>query len=332
MGQYSTCDVDDLNKEVLEDEDNYLKFVSNNIQPWKKINLNAFISKLSQGEENNYDIFCIIDGNKGNEVTKFVQNHFLNELLEEIKIKKDVKIAIKESFLKMNKLMEGEKGMKEISELRKKNNKDEMNNYRNIININNNAEENINIFEEEDKEILDYTGCTLCLILIDTKNNKLYFGNIGNSKVYIFQKNTISKVMESSHNPKALEEKTRINDDSLILNNKLYGILTSSRSFGNLAYNKNNKKIISDEPDIKEYDINIKDKYIFIGNESVINMITEENIINTIKNKEEMSENISLNEILTELLDNKIPKNFFNNDINFGFDNMTCTLIKFKNN
>ena len=332
MGQYSTCDVDDLNKEVLEDEDNYLKFVSNNIQSWKKINLNAFISKLSQGEENNYDIFCIIDGNKGNEVTKFVQNHFLNELLEEIKIKKDVKIAIKENFLKMNKLMEGEQGMKEISDLRKKNNKDEMNNYRNIININNNAEENINIFEEEDKEILDYTGCTLCLILIDTKNNKLYFGNIGNSKVYIFQKNTISKVLESSHNPKDLQEKTRINDDSLILNNKLYGVLTSSRSFGNLAYNKNNKKIISDEPDIKEYDINIKDKYIFIGNESVINMITEENIINTIKNKEEMSENISLNEILTELLDNKIPKNFFNNDINFGFDNMTCTLIKFKNN
>ena len=228
--------------------------------------------------------------------------------------------------------MEGEKGMKEISDLRKKNNEEEMNKYRNIININNNAEENINIFEEEDKEILDYTGCTLCLILIDTKNNKLYFGNIGNSKVYIFQKNTISKVLESSHNPKDAQEKTRINDDSLILNNKLYGVLTSSRAFGNLAYNKNNKKIISDEPDIKEYDINIKDKYIFIGNESVINMITEENIINTIKNKEEMSENISLNEILTELLDNKIPKNFFNNDINFGFDNMTCTLIKFKNN
>ena len=167
MGQYSTCDVDDLNKEVLEDEDNYLKFVSNNIQSWKKINLNAFISKLSQGEENNYDIFCIIDGNKGNEVTKFVQNHFLNELLEEIKIKKDVKIAIKESFLKMNKLMEGEQGMKEISDLRKKNNEEEMNNYRNIINGNNNPEDNINIFEEEDKEILDYTGCTLCLILMN---------------------------------------------------------------------------------------------------------------------------------------------------------------------
>ena len=332
MGQYSPCDIDDLNKEILKGNDDYLEFLSSNVQAWKRINLNAFISKISQGEENSYDIFCIIDGNKGNEVTKFVQNHFLNELLEEIKIKKDVKIAIRESFLKMNKLMEGEQGMKEISDLRKKNNEEEMNNYRNIINGNNNAEDNINIFEEEDKEILDYTGCTLCLILIDTKNNKLYFGNIGNSKVYIFQNNTTSKVLESSHNPNDPQEKTRINDDSLILNNKLYGVLTSSRAFGNLAYNKNNKKIITDEPDIKEYDINIKDKYIFIGNESVINMITEENIINSIKNKEEISENISLNEILTELLDYKISKNFFNNDIKFGFDNMTCTLIKLKNN
>ena len=332
MGQYSPCDVEDLNKEISEEEDNYLKYASNNIQSWKKININAFISQLSQGEENSYDIFCIIDGNKGNEVTKFVQNHFVNELLEEIKIKKDIKIAIKESFLNMNKLMESEQGMKEISELKKMNNEEEMKNYKNIINENNNEEENIDIFEEENKEILDYTGCTLCLILIDTQNNKLYFGNIGNSKVYIFQKNKMSKILESFHTPNDPQEKSRIMDDSLILKNKLYGILKSSRSFGNLAYNKNNKKIISDEPDIKEYDINKKDKFIFIGSESVINMIEKENIIDTITKKEEINENISLNEILMELLDSKIPKNFFNNDNKFGFDNMTCTLIKIKIN
>ena len=332
MGQYSPCDIDDLNKEILEGNDDFLEFLSSNVQTWKRINLNAFISKLSQGEENSYDIFCIIDGNKGNEVTKFVQNHFVNELLEEIKIKKDIKIAIKESFLNMNKLMESEQGMKEISDLRKKNNEEEIKNYKKRINENNNAEENIDIFEEEDGEILDYTGCTLCLILIDIKNNKLYFGNIGNSKVYIFQKNKMSKIIEPFHTPNDPQEKERIKDDSLTLKNKLYGILTSSRSFGNLAYNKNNRKIISDEPDIKEYDINKKDKFIFIGSESVINMIEKENIIDTITKKEEINENISLNEILMELLDSKIPKNFFNNDNKFGFDNMTCTLIKIKIN
>ena len=105
MGQYSPCDVDDLNKEILKGNDDYLEFLSSNVQAWKRINLNAFISKLSQGEENSYDIFCIIDGNKGNEITKFVQNHFTDELLNEIRIKQDIKLVIKETFLKMNKLI-----------------------------------------------------------------------------------------------------------------------------------------------------------------------------------------------------------------------------------
>ena len=330
MGQYSPCDIDDLNKEILKGNDDYLEFLSSNVQAWKRINLNAFISKISQGEENSYDIFCIIDGNKGNEVTKFIQKHFIDELLNEIRIKQDIKIAIKETFLKMNKLMEGDQGMKEILELRKENNKEEIKTYKNIIKENNNSkEENIYIFEEEDKEILDYTGCTLLLLLIDTKNNKAYFGNIGNSVVYIFKKEQDPKkifILKSFHRPNDEQEKIRIMDDSLIINNKLYGTLTSSRAFGNLAYNKNNNKIISDEPDIKEYDINKKeDEYIFIGSESVINMIRKENILNIIKTKED------LNEIMNELIDNKVSK-YFNNDSKFGFDNMTCTLIKLKNN
>ena len=53
MGQYSPCDVEDLNKEISEEEDSYLKYASNNLQSWKKINTNAFISQISQGEENN---------------------------------------------------------------------------------------------------------------------------------------------------------------------------------------------------------------------------------------------------------------------------------------
>ena len=124
MGQFSPCDVEDIKKETENGEDDFLKFVSSNIKSWKKINLNAFISKLSQGEQNNYEIFCIIDGNKGNEVTKFVQNHFLDVLLNQIKINKEIKSAIKESFLKINKLMQSNEGMKEIVDLRLKNNEE----------------------------------------------------------------------------------------------------------------------------------------------------------------------------------------------------------------
>ena len=329
MGQYSPCNKDDLEPEEENGENNYLEYISYNLKTWKKINLNSFISKKSLGEKNNYNIFCIINGNKGNEISKFVQNHFLDELLNEIKEKKDIKIAIRESFLKMNKLIEGKEGMKEIYELRLKNNEEEINNYKNVINEN--KEEKINIFQEEDKEILDYTGCTLCVILIDSELNKIYFGNIGNSELFIYKNNNSKDIIniKSQHRPNDETEKSRIKNNSLIINNKLYGVLKSARTFGNFAYNGENN-IIIDEPDIKEYDINDEDKYIFIANETFVDILKNENVGELIKRREENGD-ISLEGIIEGILDKKISNYFFNNDIESGFDNITCTLIKLKN-
>jgi serine/threonine protein phosphatase PrpC len=329
MGQYSPCNKDDLDPDEENGENDYLEFISYNLKTWKKINLNSFISKISLGEKANYNIFCIIEGNKGNEISKFVQNHFLDELLNEIKEKKDIKIAIRESFLKMNKLIEGKEGMKEIYELRLKNNEEEINNYKNVINEN--KEEKINIFQEEDKEILDYTGCTLCVILIDSELNKIYFGNIGNSELFIYKNNNSKDIIniKSQHRPNDEIEKSRIKNTSLIINNKLYGVLKSARSFGNFAYNGENN-IIIDEPDIKEYDINDEDKYIFIANETFVDILKNENVGELIKRREEAGD-ISLEGIIEGILDKKISNYFFNNDIESGFDNITCTLIKLKN-
>ena len=329
MGQYSPCNKDDLDPDEEKGENDYLEFISYNLKTWKKLNLNSFISKISLGEKNNYNIFCIINGNKGNEISKFVQNHFLGELLNEIKEKKDIKIAIRESFLKMNKLIEGKEGMKEIYELKLKNNEEEIKNYKNVINEN--KEEKINIFQEEDKEILDYTGCTLCLIIIDSELNKIYFGNIGNSELFIYKKNNSKDIIniKSQHRPDDETEKSRIKNTSLIINNKLYGVLKSARSFGNFAYNGENN-IIIDEPDIKEYDINDEDKYIFIANETFVDILKNENAGELIKRREEAGD-ISLEGIIEGILDKKISNYFFNNDIESGFDNITCTLIKLKN-
>ena len=81
MGQFSLKN-DDIEKE--EGENEYLKFSSFNIQGWRKQNYNTFISKLSQENNNNFDIFCIFDGHNGNEVSQFVKNHFIIELINNI--------------------------------------------------------------------------------------------------------------------------------------------------------------------------------------------------------------------------------------------------------
>jgi serine/threonine protein phosphatase PrpC len=113
MGEFNTKST---NQENEEGENDYLKFLSNNIQNLKKQNDNTFISKISQGRDKNYDIFCIFDGHNGNEVSKFVQNHFCSEFLDNV-IKYEIETAINNTFSRMNKLMQSEEGKKEIIQL-----------------------------------------------------------------------------------------------------------------------------------------------------------------------------------------------------------------------
>ena len=172
------------------------------------------------------------------------------------------------------------------------------------------------------------------MILIDSEENKLYFGNIGNSEIFIYKKQNQeiedNVNIKSFHRPNDETEKERIKNSSLIINNKLYGILKSLRCFGNFGYNAKNK-IIIDEPDIQEYIINKDDKYIFIVNEAFANILKNHNIKGLITRLEKDDENVSLEIIFNSIIDKKIPKYFFNNDTDLGFDNMTCTLIKLKN-
>ena len=328
MGQFSSKQNSDKEKE--EGENDYLKFLSCNIQGWKNLNENTFISKISQGNDNNYDIFCIFEGINGNEVSNFVKNHFHLELLNNINSSPSrIKEDINKTFLEMNELMKKKEGKDEIINLKISNQQEENKKYKKILNdvIENENIINEELSKDEQDEILDYTGCTAILILIDEKNKKLYFGNIGNSIAIICGKNE-QKIFESQHKPTDANEKKRIEEtDGFIINEKLYGVLNTTRAFGNFAYienNQNGNKILSDEPDIKEYNIQSEDEYIFIATESVIECIDKEKIKNIIK------ENISKPNILDEMLENNIVYDFYNNDTEIGFNNMTGTLIIIK--
>lgn len=328
MGQFSSKQNSDKEKE--EGENDYLKFLSCNIQGWKNLNENTFISKISQGNDNNYDIFCIFEGNNGNEVSNFVKNHFHLELLNNINSSPSrIKEAINKTFLEMNELMKKKEGKDEIINLKISSQQEENKKYKKILNevIENENIINEELSKDEQDEILDYTGCTAILILIDEKNKKLYFGNIGNSIAIICGKNE-QKIFESQHKPTDANEKKRIEEtDGFLINEKLYGVLNTTRAFGNFAYienNQNGNKILSDEPDIKEYNIQSEDEYIFIATESVIECIDKEKIKNIIK------ENISKPNILDEMLENNIVYDFYNNDTEIGFNNMTGTLIIIK--
>ena len=332
MGEFYTKN---NNQENEENENDYLKFISNNIQNWKKQNENTFISKISQGVENNYDIFCIFDGHNGNEVSKFVKNHFCSEFLDNAS-KYKIETAINNTFSRMNKLMQSEEGKKEIIQLKISNQEEENKKYKKVLNQNID-EKQIKKFKEElskeeQDEILEYTGCTAISIIIDEKKKKLYFANIGNSIAIVFGKD-YSQIFESQHRPTDISEKNRIEKpNEVIFNDKLYGVLNATRTFGDFAYiHNNNQKIIIDQPDFKEYDIKDNDEFIFIATESIIELFDKDKIGDTLKDLVKPNNSFdSLKEKITEIIKGNIVNDFYNNDTEFGFDNMTYTLIQIK--
>ena len=327
MGQYSFKNEE---KELDKGENAFLEYCTYNLQVFKRNSFNTFISKISQGKEKNFDLFSIFVGNNGNEISKFVSNHFHLKLLDNIdKNNFNIKNSIKETFLQMNQLMNELESKKEIAQLRQLNIEKENEKMKKIIDENDNKIEKPND-KDEDEEILNYTGCSASLILIDEKNKKLYFGNLGNTEVIICGEKKESIILSSQHRPTDESEKNRIeSENGLIINDKLYGILNTTRGFGNFAFIKSNEfsqlsnKIFSDEPDIFEYDLKEGDKYIFMGTESIIECINKKEFQGIIKN--------GIKETLETILEDNISSDFYNNDSEFGFDNITCTLIQIKN-
>lgn len=96
------------------------------------------------------------------------------------------------------------------------------------------------------------TCCTI--VLLDREKKILYQINLGDSRSYILNKSNDNFLVTEDHNCRSEKERQRISDaGGFILNNKVNGILSVTRSFGDYDL----KDVISVIPDIKV--INIED-------------------------------------------------------------------------
>lgn len=83
----------------------------------------SHIAELDIGDGNS--LFGVFDGHGGSEVAKFVKNHFTKNLVNSQAYKrKDYKLALENTFLKMDRLLLTEKGKQEIKQYMDEENKD----------------------------------------------------------------------------------------------------------------------------------------------------------------------------------------------------------------
>ena len=85
----------------------------------------SHIAELDIGDSNS--LFGVFDGHGGREVAKFVQNHFVKNLINCAAYKrKDYKLALENTFLKMDRLLLTEKGKQELRGYMEDENRDQI--------------------------------------------------------------------------------------------------------------------------------------------------------------------------------------------------------------
>ena len=242
------------------------------MQGWRKRQEDAHVSAVSIGDKKDMAVFGVFDGHGGKEISKFVSNHFTQELAINKNLGTDMSLALKETFIKMDEIMQTPESIEEIKkyarlskeEDEKQNENEPQNSQMALIS------QFIGPKDPEANDIYMRTGCTACVMGVNETKKKLYFANAGDSRV-VMCRNGVAEAQSEDHKPEMESEKTRIyKAEGWISDGRVKGNLNLTRGFGDLEYkqNKNLKpeeQMITANPDIKVVDFTSDIDFVIIG-------------------------------------------------------------------
>ena len=306
------------------------------MQGWRKRQEDAHIAAISQGDKNDIDIFGVFDGHGGKEISQFVSNHFTKELIDNKNLNKDMPKALRETFIKMDELMQTPEGIEEIKKhARKSKEEDDIqskneppNSQMQLISV------LIGQKNPESEEINLRTGCTACVLSVDEKNKKLYFANAGDSRV-VMCKNGIAEAKSIDHKPELQSEKDRIyKAEGWISEGRVMGNINLTRGFGDLEYKKNKKlkpeeQMVTANPDIQIVNYTKDIDFVIIGCDGIWDCLKNQEACDFVKKRLKDNPNIKISKIIEEMMDSIIAKDLYSGG-GVGCDNMTCIVIVFK--
>ncbi len=306
------------------------------MQGWRKRQEDAHLAEVSKGEKKDIDVFGVFDGHGGKEISKFVSNHFLDELVKNKNLATNMELALKETFIKMDEIMQTKEGIEEIKKYSRQSKEED---DRQSKNEPPNSQMNLlsKLMAPKDPEANDIymrTGCTACVMGVDETSKKIYFANAGDSRVVLCRKG-VAEEMSTDHKPELESEKNRIyKADGWISEGRVKGNLNLTRGFGDLEYkqNKNLKpeeQMITANPDIKIIDYDKDIDFVIIGCDGIWDCLSNQSACEFVAKRLKNTPDIKISKIIEEMLDEIVAKDLYN-DSGVGCDNMTCIVIVFK--
>ncbi|KAE8665233.1 putative protein phosphatase 2C 70 [Hibiscus syriacus] len=277
--------------------------------------------------------FGVYDGHGGKVVAKFCAKYLHQQVLKnEVFAAGDIGTSVQRAFLRMDEMMRGQRGWRELAILG-----DKFNKFTGIIGLiwsprSGNGNDQVDNWAFEEGPHSDFSGptsgSTACVAVL--RNNQLVVANAGDSRCVI-SRNCLAYNLSRDHKPDLEVEKERIlRAGGFIHAGRINGCLNLARAIGNVEFKQNKflpaeKQIVTANPDVNTVELCDDDDFLVLACDGIWDCMSSQKLVDFI-HKQLRSER-RLSTVCERVLDKCLAPSTATGE---GCDNMTMILVQFK--
>ncbi|KAJ3679187.1 hypothetical protein LUZ60_017198 [Juncus effusus] len=315
-------------------ENERLKFGLSSMQGWRTTMEDAHCALPDLDEETSF--FGVFDGHGGKVVSKFCAKYLHKQVLKnEAYSTGDLGTAVHKAFFRMDEMMKGQRGWREISQLG-----DKINKFAGMVEgliwspKASDSKNNLTIddwpFEEGPHADFEgpTSGSTACVALI--RNKQLVVANAGDSRCIISRKGQAYN-LSRDHKPELQAERERIvKAGGYIQAGRVNGSLNLTRAIGDVEFKLNKflpaeKQVVTANPDVNIVELCDDDDFIVLACDGIWDCMTSQQVVDFIH--EHINKESSLSAVCERIMDRCLAPSTMGGE---GCDNMTIIIVQLK--
>ncbi|KAJ9167644.1 hypothetical protein P3X46_019261 [Hevea brasiliensis] len=278
--------------------------------------------------------FGVYDGHGGKVVAKFCAKFLHQQVLRsEAYSAGDIGTSVQKAFFRMDEMMRGQRGWRELAVLG-----DKINKFTGMIegliwsprgSDSNDQPDNWAFEEGPHSDFSGPTsGSTACVAII--RNHQLVVANAGDSRCVISRKGQAYN-LSRDHKPDLEAEKDRIlKAGGFIHAGRVNGSLNLARAIGDMEFKQNKflppeKQIVTANPDINTVELCDDDEFIVLACDGIWDCLSSQQLVDFIH--EQLRTESKLSVVCNRVLDRCLAPSTASGE---GCDNMTMILVQFK--
>ncbi|KDP33503.1 hypothetical protein JCGZ_07074 [Jatropha curcas] len=313
-------------------ENDRLRYGLSSMQGWRATMEDAHAALTDLDATTSF--FGVYDGHGGKVVAKFCAKFLHQQVLRsEAYSAGDIGTSVQKAFFRMDEMMRGQRGWRELAVLG-----DKINKFTGMIEGliwsprggDSNDQPDDWAFEEGPHSDFSgpTSGSTACVAIV--RNNQLVVANAGDSRCVISRKGQAYN-LSRDHKPDLEAEKERIlKAGGFIHAGRVNGSLNLARAIGDMEFKQNKflpaeKQIVTANPDINTVELCDDDEFIVLACDGIWDCLSSQQLVDLVHEHLRMESKLSV--VCERILDRCLAPSTAGGE---GCDNMTMILVQFK--